>query len=113
MPPCRRTPVLGMNSSLSIRPTSTSAFGVPEVRNKLHPPNQLSHRHAFPKEATLTLENLHTSTTLHALPVIRLGRTGIDAVTRIAGFFVSAMGVSLVFTGVMGALGAYGVKVVL
>lgn len=50
---------------------------------------------------------------MHALPVIRLGRTGIDAVTRIAGFFVSAMGVSLVFTGVMGALGAYGVKVVL
>lgn len=42
-----------------------------------------------------------------------LGRTGIDAVTRIVGFFVSAMGVSLVFSGVMGALGAYGVKVVL
>lgn len=45
--------------------------------------------------------------------VNRLGRTGIDAVTRIVGFFVSAMGVSLVFGGVMGALGAYGVKVVL
>ncbi|MGE5387600.1 MAG: MarC family protein [Hyphomicrobiales bacterium] len=42
-----------------------------------------------------------------------LGRTGIDAVTRIVGFFVSAMGVSLVFDGVMGALLAYGVKVVL
>lgn len=42
-----------------------------------------------------------------------LGRTGIDAVTRIVGFFVSAMGVSLVFGGVMTALGAYGVKVVL
>jgi multiple antibiotic resistance protein len=42
-----------------------------------------------------------------------LGRTGIDALTRIVGFFVSAMGVSLVFGGVMGALGAYGVKVVL
>jgi multiple antibiotic resistance protein len=42
-----------------------------------------------------------------------LGRAGIDAVTRIVGFFVSAMGVSLVFNGIMGALGAYGVKVVL
>ncbi|GLI93242.1 UPF0056 inner membrane protein [Methylocystis echinoides] len=42
-----------------------------------------------------------------------LGRTGIDAVTRIVGFFVSAMGVSLVFDGVMGALITYGVKVVL
>ncbi len=42
-----------------------------------------------------------------------LGHTGIDAVTRIVGFFVSAMGVSLVFNGVMSALGAYGVKVVL
>jgi multiple antibiotic resistance protein len=42
-----------------------------------------------------------------------LGRAGIDAVTRIVGFFVSAMGVSLVFSGVMGALGAYGVRVVL
>ncbi len=42
-----------------------------------------------------------------------LGRMGIEAVTRIVGFFVSAMGVSLVFNGVMSALGAYGVKVVL
>jgi multiple antibiotic resistance protein len=41
-----------------------------------------------------------------------LGRTGIDAVTRIVGFFVSAMGVSLVFSGVMGALLTYGIKVV-
>lgn len=42
-----------------------------------------------------------------------LGQTGIAAVTRIVGFFISAMGVSLVFGGVMGALGGYGVKVVL
>jgi multiple antibiotic resistance protein len=34
----------------------------------------------------------------------RLGRVGIDAATRIVGFFVSAMGVSLVFDGVIEAL---------
>lgn len=34
----------------------------------------------------------------------RLGRLGIDAATRIVGFFVSAMGVSLVFDGVIEAL---------
>jgi multiple antibiotic resistance protein len=42
-----------------------------------------------------------------------LGRTGIDAITRIVGFFVSAMGVSLVFDGVIGALQQHGVKVFL
>ena len=42
-----------------------------------------------------------------------LGRMGIDAITRIVGFFVSAMGVSLVFDGIVGALGTHGVKVVL
>lgn len=42
-----------------------------------------------------------------------IGRMGIDAITRIVGFFVSAMGVSLIFDGVFGALGAQGVKVVL
>lgn len=36
--------------------------------------------------------------------VKRLGQTGIDAITRIVGFFVSAMGVSLVFSGVIHAL---------
>lgn len=45
--------------------------------------------------------------------VARIGRMGIDAITRIVGFFVSAMGVSLVFDGVLGALGTQGVKVVL
>lgn len=45
--------------------------------------------------------------------VSRVGRMGIDAITRIVGFFVSAMGVSLVFDGVIGALGTHGVKVVL
>ena len=31
----------------------------------------------------------------------KLGATGIDAITRIVGFFVSAMGVALIFDGVM------------
>lgn len=39
----------------------------------------------------------------------RLGATGIDAVTRIVGFFVSAIGVSLVFDGVVEALKVHGV----
>lgn len=38
-----------------------------------------------------------------------LGPLGIDAATRIVGFFVSAMGVSLVFSGVIGALQSHGV----
>jgi multiple antibiotic resistance protein len=45
--------------------------------------------------------------------VASIGRMGIDAITRIVGFFVSAMGVSLVFDGIVGALGTHGVKVVL
>jgi multiple antibiotic resistance protein len=40
-----------------------------------------------------------------------LGPLGIDAVTRMVGFFVSAMGVSLVFNGVMAAIDAHGIKV--
>lgn len=39
----------------------------------------------------------------------RLGRVGIDAATRIVGFFVSAMGVSLIFDGVIEALETRGV----
>jgi multiple antibiotic resistance protein len=42
----------------------------------------------------------------------RIGPMGIDATTRIIGFFVSAMGVGLVFQGAMEALKAYGVLVV-
>ena len=34
---------------------------------------------------------------------------GIDAITRIVGFFVSAMGVGLIFDGVVEALRAHGV----
>jgi len=37
-----------------------------------------------------------------------LGPRGIDAVTRIVGFFISAMGVSLVFNGAVGALRSQG-----
>jgi multiple antibiotic resistance protein len=39
----------------------------------------------------------------------KLGARGIDAITRIVGFFVSAMGVGLVFDGVIEALQTYGV----
>jgi len=40
----------------------------------------------------------------------RLGAMGIDAVTRIVGFFVSAMGVALIFDGVIEALETHGMK---
>ena len=39
----------------------------------------------------------------------RLGAMGIDAITRIVGFFVSAMGVALIFDGVIEALETHGV----
>jgi len=39
----------------------------------------------------------------------RLGPMGIDAITRIVGFFVSAMGVALIFDGVIEALRTHGV----
>jgi len=39
----------------------------------------------------------------------RLGAMGIDAITRIVGFFVSAMGVALIFDGVIEALEMHGV----
>ncbi len=38
----------------------------------------------------------------------KLGAMGIDAVTRIVGFFVSAMGVALIFDGVVEALETHG-----
>ena len=37
----------------------------------------------------------------------RLGAKGIDAATRIVGFFVAAMGMGLVFHGVIEALQTY------
>ena len=39
----------------------------------------------------------------------KLGPMGIDAVTRIVGFFVSAMGVALIFDSVIEALGTHGI----
>lgn len=39
----------------------------------------------------------------------KLGAMGIDAVTRIVGFFVSAIGVALIFDGVIEALESHGV----
>jgi multiple antibiotic resistance protein len=38
-----------------------------------------------------------------------IGPKGIDAVTRIVGFFVSAMGMALIFTGVIEAFQNYGI----
>jgi MarC family membrane protein len=39
----------------------------------------------------------------------KLGSMGIDAITRIVGFFVSAIGVGLIFDGVIEALESHGV----
>ena len=39
----------------------------------------------------------------------KLGPMGIDAVTRIVGLFVSAMGVALIFDGVIEVLETHGV----
>ena len=38
----------------------------------------------------------------------RIGPRGIDAATRIVGFFVAAMGMGLIFHGVVEALQTYG-----
>ena len=38
----------------------------------------------------------------------RIGPQGIDAATRIVGFFVAAMGMGLIFHGVIEALQTYG-----
>ncbi len=40
----------------------------------------------------------------------KIGPMGIDATTRIVGFFVSAMGVGLIFNGVIEALEMHGLK---
>jgi multiple antibiotic resistance protein len=44
--------------------------------------------------------------------VARLGPRGIDAATRLVGFFVSAMGMGLIFHGVIEALQSYGLAAV-
>jgi multiple antibiotic resistance protein len=41
--------------------------------------------------------------------LLRVGPRGIDAATRIVGFFVSAMGMGLIFHGVVEALQTYGI----
>ena len=41
----------------------------------------------------------------------RLGPKGIDAVTRLVGFFVATMGMSLIFHGLIEALRSYGLVV--
>ena len=40
--------------------------------------------------------------------LVRIGLRGIGAATRIVGFFVSAMGMGLIFHGVIEALQTYG-----
>ena len=40
---------------------------------------------------------------------LKIGPMGIDAATRIVGFFVSAIGVGLIFDGVVEALQMHGV----
>ena len=49
-------------------------------------------------------------TTLLAIinPLGRLGPKGIDAATRLVGFFVSTMGMGLIFHGVIEAFQSYG-----
>lgn len=47
---------------------------------------------------------------IYAQPILRkLGPRGIDAATRVIGFFVSAMGMGMVFSGVVAFLQSYGV----
>lgn len=41
----------------------------------------------------------------------RIGPMGIDAATRIVGFFISAMGMGLIFNGVIEALDEHGLTV--
>jgi multiple antibiotic resistance protein len=43
--------------------------------------------------------------------LMRIGTRGIDAATRIVGFFVSAIGMGLIFQGVIEALQTYGLAV--
>ena len=46
----------------------------------------------------------------YAKPVLRrIGPRGIDAATRIVGFFVSAIGMGLIFHGLIEAFQTYGV----
>jgi multiple antibiotic resistance protein len=47
-----------------------------------------------------------------AAPILKkIGPKGIDAATRITGFFVSAMGMGLFFNGIVEFLQSYGIMV--
>ena len=47
---------------------------------------------------------------IHAKDILKkLGPQGLDAATRIVGFFVAAMGVGLIFHGMVEFLQSYGV----
>jgi len=61
--------------------------------------------------AAILATMLVTYTVLRAAKIllVRIGPRGIDAATRIVGFFVSAMGMGLIFHGVVEALQTYGI----
>jgi multiple antibiotic resistance protein len=61
--------------------------------------------------AAILVTMLVTYLVLRAAKIVltRIGPRGIDAATRIVGFFVSAMGMGLIFHGVVEALQTYGV----
>jgi multiple antibiotic resistance protein len=60
--------------------------------------------------AAILATMLVTYVVLRAAKVVlaRIGPRGVDAATRIVGFFVSAMGMGLIFHGVIEALQTYG-----
>jgi multiple antibiotic resistance protein len=61
--------------------------------------------------AAILATMLATYVVLRAAKVVlaRIGPRGVDAATRIVGFFVSAMGMGLIFHGVIEALQTYGI----
>jgi multiple antibiotic resistance protein len=64
--------------------------------------------------AAILATMLVTYLVLRAARVVlaRIGPRGIDAATRIVGFFVAAMGMGLIFHGVVEALQTYGIATV-
>jgi len=64
--------------------------------------------------AAILATMLVTYLVLRAARVVltRIGPRGIDAATRIVGFFVAAMGMGLIFHGVVEALQTYGIAAV-
>lgn len=78
-----------------------------------HSPNEASAYAAIIAAAFIAVLITYLCLVYAGRLIALIGRMGIDAITRIVGFFVSSMGVSLVFNGILGALGSHGVKVVL